>query len=66
MLTGDADVVLTIRFSTAPGVQPEQAAGMISNNIGIPLGLTPHIRQVDINVIPATTPLGSANKPKLV
>jgi hypothetical protein len=54
MLTGDVEVVLTIRFSTTPGTTPEQAARMIANTaINIPLGLTPHIKQVDVNVVDA-------------
>lgn len=58
MITGDVDVVLSIRFSTTPGTTPEKAAQMIGNNaITVPLGLTPHIRSVDVNVIPATTPM---------
>lgn len=54
-LVGDIEVVLTIRFSTPPGTQPQDAGKMIAaNGIQIPLGLVQFVRHVNVDVVPVT------------
>ena len=54
MIVGVAEIIVAIRVAVPPGIEPEQALKMMSNNgLTMPVGLLTLVRQVHAEIVAA-------------